>query len=195
MENTNNYDLVVVDNASDDGTQAWVKEQGINIVECKEYTSLTEALNKGIRYFFDKETEGLHYDICWIHNDMTFYPNWLGALEEYLEKHQECGRVASHNMRDPLLPERSGNELPCLIRGHVLKKIGLFDERFIGIGGREDWDLNNRIVDNGYTVMITPESRVYHIGMATRSLRNTDPEAGHNAAVYHQKYGTYDPKV
>lgn len=195
FENTSNFDLVVVDNNSTDGTQEYIREQGIALISFDRYASLTEALNVGIRHFFDKETLELHYDICWIHNDMTFYPEWLANLQKYLENNEKCGRVASHNMRDPLAPERPGNELPCLIRGHVLKIIGLFDERFIGIGGREDWDLNNRIVRDGYTVMITPESKVYHIGMATRSLRNTDPEAQHNAGVYFQKWNTYDPLV
>lgn len=195
IENTADYDLVIVDNNSTDGTQQWVKDQGLNIIEFTEDTSLTKALNAGINYFFDRETNDVQYNVCWIHNDMTFFPRWLDALEEYLEQHPECGKVASHNMRDALAPERSGNELPCLMRGHTLKKIGLFDERFIGIGGREDWDMNNRIIDNNQTVMITPESKVFHVGMATRSLRNTDPEAQHNAGVYFSKYGTYDSKV
>lgn len=195
FEHTSNYDLVVVDNNSNDGTVEFVKEQGIGLIHFEKDTSLTEALNAGIRYFFDRENSETHYDICWIHNDMTFFPDWLTNLQKYLETHEKCGRVASHNMRDPLAPERPGNELPCLIRGHVLKQIGLFDERFIGIGGREDWDLNNRIVRDGWSVMITPESRVLHVGMATRSLRNTDPEANYNAMIYFQKWNTYDPLV
>lgn len=194
-EKTSNFDLVVVDNNSNDGTVEYIKEQNIPIIEFDKDTSLTEALNAGIRYFFERERDDQHYDICWIHNDMTFLDGWLDGLQKYLVDHPECGRVSSHNMRDELAPERSGNELPFLIRGHVLKQVGLFDERFIGIGGREDWDLNNRIVRDGWTVMITPESRVHHIGMATRSLRNTDPEAGHNAGVYFQKWNTYDPLV
>lgn len=194
-ENTFNYDLVVVDNNSTDGTVEFLEEQGIKVIHFDKDTSLTEALNAGIRYFFDRESPGLHYDICWIHNDMTFFPDWLTNLQKYFEEHPKCGRVASHNMRDPLLPERPGNELPCLIRGHVLKQIGLFDERFIGIGGKEDWDLNNRIVRDDWTVMITPESKVFHIGMGTRSLRNTDSEAGYNSGIYFQKWQTHDPLV
>lgn len=189
------YELVIVDNNSNDGTQEWVKEQGFEIIEFKENTSLTEALNAGIRFFLNKENEFKAYDIAWIHNDMEFYPNWLTALVKYLEEHPECGRVSSHNMRDPLAPERSGNELPFLIRGHIFKTIGMFDEKFIGIGGREDWDLNNRIIQDNFTVMITPESRVLHKGMGTRSLRNTDAEANFNASVYYNKWGTYDAKV
>lgn len=189
------YELVIVDNNSNDGTQKWVKEQNFEIIEFKENTSLTEALNAGIRHFFNKEQYGISYDIAWVHNDMEFYPDWLVGLVKYLDEHPECGRVSSHNMRDPLAGERSGNELPFLIRGHVFKTIGMFDEKYIGIGGREDWDLNNRIIQDNFTVMITPESRVLHKGMATRSLRNTDAEANHNAAVYYSKWGTYEARV
>jgi GT2 family glycosyltransferase len=192
MENTKNFELVIVDCASTDGTVEWVEQQGIQMIHFDKYVSLTEALNAGIRHFFDKEKPDLYYNICWIHNDMTFEKGWLEALEVYLDHNPKCGRVSSQNTRDSIEPERPGNELPCLIRGHVLKQIGLFDERFIGIGGREDWDLNKRILDNGFSVMITPTSRVYHVGMATRSQRNTDAEADHNAAVYFQKWGTYN---
>jgi GT2 family glycosyltransferase len=195
IQNTANYDLIVVDNNSTDGTQQWIKDQGIHIIEFKQQTDLTVALNAGIKYFLEKEIDDLYYDVCWIHNDMIFYPGWLDALQEYFEKHSECGKVAPHNMRDPLQPERPGNELPCLLRGTTLKQIGLYDERFIGIGGREDWDMNNRMVESNWTVMITPESKVYHEGMATRKLINTDPEAGYNANIYFQKYGTYECKV
>ncbi len=187
------YELVIVDNNSTDGTQDWVKQQGFDIIEFKQDTSLTEALNVGIRFFLNKETNGISYDIAWIHNDMIFYTGWLTALVTYLEEHEECGRISSHNMRDPLDGERQGNELPFLIRGHVLKKIGLFDEKFIGIGGVEDWDINRRIIQDNFTVMITPESRVFHTGMATRKLRDTDAEAQYNMGVYFSKWGTYEP--
>ncbi len=196
IQNTSHpYELVVVDNNSTDGTQAWAKEQGFEIIEFDKDTSLTEALNAGIRHFFNKETEDIFYDIAWIHNDMAFYPSWLSELVKYLKEHLECGRVSSHNMRDPLMGERSGNELPFLIRGCVFKTIGLFDEKYIGIGGREDWDLNNRIVRDSWTVMITPLSRVYHTGMATRKLRDTDAEANHNSDIYNNKWGTREAKV
>jgi GT2 family glycosyltransferase len=189
IQNTSNYELVVVDNASNDGTQEWIKLQGFSIIELTKNTDLAAALNLGIRYFFNKENNDVHYDMCWIHNDMIFYPNWLTKLQEYFEKHPECAKVASHNMRDSLAPERPGNELPCLIRGAVLKKIGLYDERYIGCGGYEDWDMNKRLLNDGYIVMITPESKVFHKGMATRSLRNTDPEAQHNSHQYLLKWG------
>lgn len=192
---TRQYELVIVDNNSSDGTQEWIKEQGFDIIEFKENTSLTEALNAGIHFFIDKDNEDISYDVAWIHNDMEFHNGWLTGLVNYLEEHPKCGRVSSHNMRDPLAGERPGNELPFLIRGHVFKTIGMFDEKYIGIGGREDWDLNNRIVRDNWTVMITPDSRVMHTGMATRRLRDTDSEANHNAAVYHSKWGTYDALV
>lgn len=189
IQNTENYDFVVVDNNSTDGTQEWVKQQGIPIIEFDKQTDLTVALNAGIRYFLNKDNDRFMYDVCWIHNDMTFYPQWLEKLEEYFRQHEKCGKVAPHNMRDALAPERSGNELPCLIRGHLLKRIGFYDERYIGIGGYEDWDLNRRIINEGFTVMITPESKVYHIGMATRSLRNTNPEQEYNNHQYFLKWG------
>jgi len=195
FENTTNYELIVVDNNSTDGTQDWIKKQNIQLIELKEWKGVSSAINQGIRFFFNKENEKTFYDICWIHNDMTFFPKWLNALQEYLDNHPECGRVASHNMRDPLAPERPGNELPFLIRGECFKKIGMFDERFKGAAGKEDWDFNNRLLDNGWKIMITPESKVFHKGAGTRSGLMPREWEEHNNWLYWSKWGTNEPKV
>lgn len=195
VQNTDDYDLVVVDCMSDDGTREWIQEQGIDLITFDERVGVSTSINAGIRHFFEKETEELHYDICWIHNDMTFFPGWLDGLKNYLEEHPDCGRVASHNMRDPMDEERPGNELPFLIRGHCFKSIGMFDERYLGACGYDDWDFNNRLLENNWSVMITPESRVYHIGAATRAGMCTEEWEQHNANLYYSKFGTYDAKV
>jgi len=195
FENTKDFELVVVDNISIDGTQQWIRDQGIQLIELKEWTGISAALNVGIHYFFDKEKEKVHYDICWIHNDMTFYLDWLEALRKYLENHPECGRVASHNMRDPLLPERPGNELPFLIRGACFKQVGMFDERFKGTAGKEDWDMNNRLLDDHWKVMITPESKVFHAGCGTRAGLMPRAWEDFNSELYFSKWGTHDPRT
>lgn len=195
IQNTTDYELIVVDNMSDDGTREWLKEQNIKTINFDEWVSVAVVLNAGIRYFFEKETNDISYDICWIHNDMTFYPGWLDALEKYLEDNPKCGRVASHNMRDQLAPERSGNELPFLIRGHCFKSLGMFDENFMGSMGYEDWDMNKRLIENDWTVMITPESRVFHTGMGTRKDIHKPDWESNNSQVYFKKWGTYDSPV
>ncbi len=60
----------------------------------------------------------------------------------------------------------------------------------LGIGGYEDWDLNNRIRQDGWKVIITPKSHVFHSAMATRSRRDTSAEQIHNAQVYRDKWHT-----
>ncbi len=195
FENTTDYELVVVDNNSTDGTQEFITNQGLHLITFDHWVGISEALNAGIRYFLNQETPEKKYNLCWIHNDMTFYPNWLPALSNYLEKHIKCGRVASHNMRDPLAPERAGNELPFLIRGSVFKEIGMFDERYKGTAGKEDWDMNNRILDHGYSIMITPESKVLHTGAVTRSGLMPKDWENFNNALYFSKFGTDKAKI
>lgn len=197
-ENTNDYELLVVDNQSTDGTREWIQEQGIAMIEFDEWVGVSTALNAGIRHFFDKEYEGgPQYDICWIHNDMEFLQGWMDALREYLEQNPKCGRVNCQNLRDGDggEPERPGNELPFLMRGHVLKTVGMFDERYKGACGYEDWDHNNKLLENDWTIMITPKARVIHTGMATRSGMCSPEWENHNSTLYCQKWGTHESKI
>jgi GT2 family glycosyltransferase len=71
----------------------------------------------------------------------------------------------------------------------------LFCEEYIGIGGYEDWDLNNRISKEGFAVVITPFSHVYHEGMQTRSRRDTTEEQVNNSRVYYKRWGTHKEQI
>jgi GT2 family glycosyltransferase len=72
--------------------------------------------------------------------------------------------------------------------------VGLFDERFIKCGGYEDWDYNNRVLAEGYQVMITKGSVVWHPTMGTRKNHDESESGRKNAELYSQKWGPY-PKV
>lgn len=150
--------------------------------------SLTVSLNKGFSHFRDR---GFDY-IGWVHPDHRFDdPEWLNGLVAELRSWPKVGKVCAANTRD-VLPERmiDGHEQCYLIRRLVLDEVGLFDEGYRGIGGYEDWDLNRRIINAGWRVVITPQSRVFHAGMTTRSQRDTDDDARANAAYYAEKWGS-----
>jgi len=90
---------------------------------------------------------------------------------------------------------KEGQEQAYLIRRGILFRIGLFDEKFIGIGGYEDWDMNNRIRQEGLKVVIVPRSKVWHKGMQTRSRRDTSAEQIYNAGVYQTKWKSHKESI
>jgi glycosyltransferase involved in cell wall biosynthesis len=196
-----NTHIQVIDMGSTDGTidilHQWIEKSSplnfkINSIDLSCWTklhSLTKTMNVGFKSLLSRQE--CEY-IGWIHPDMVFTPGWLSELVATLQVHPEIGKICSFNSRDgqPNTDEIfEGQEQAYIVRRGVLLKVGLFDENFIGIGGYEDWDLNNRIRQEGFKVAITPKSQVWHKGMATRERRDTTDEQVHNRGVYITKWG------
>lgn len=205
LVNTINYPTVLlcVDIGSKDDSleklnafkeSAWFKNSNITdvtIVQRSYLESLAETMNYGFAELMKRQE--CEY-IGWIHPDMLFTNNWLSNLVFLLETDFSIGKVCAYNIRDNE-PNFSGwiegHEQCYLIRRGVLLQIGLFDTRFKGIGGHEDHDMNNRIRQHGWHVVIYSQSKVFHAGMATRSRRDTSEEQRQNAERYFLKWGRY----
>jgi GT2 family glycosyltransferase len=196
------FDVAAIDVGSTDNSQTLLAQEAaepraggrlelLGVLEAN--ASLAVALNTGFNHLREN---GYDY-IGWIHPDMRFDdPEWLTGLLHELRCWPKVGKVCAANTRDPI-PEAiiDGHEQCYLIRRHVLDEIGLFDESFVGIGGYEDWDMNRRILNAGYRVVITPRAQVFHQGMATRSRRDTTAEQERNRDLYLAKWGTLNAAV
>ena len=194
------FGLCVVDNGSTDESLSLVREYRdahnphVHILgQDVDYLSLARALNWGFGFWIDADPS-LDY-IGWIHPDMTFeHADWLGELREAMDAHPEYAKLGAEETQLVGHPLRAGNSQCFIIRKTALEHVGLFDEAFRGIGGREDWDMNKRLLEVG-KVMIWPGAIVRHIGMATRSRRDTNDDARANAEYYAQKWGTDEQPV
>jgi glycosyltransferase involved in cell wall biosynthesis len=197
--------LLIVDMGSTDGTVDFLYNWRNSIennylnVTIEEWTHL-ESLTKTMNFGFSQLMSHQECDyIGWIHGDMIFeQDNWLSELVATLQVHPKLAKVCSFNIRDGQPQDDEfieGQEQAYIVRRGVLFKVGLFDEKFIGIGGYEDWDLNNRIRQEGWKVVITPKSKVWHKGMATRERRDTSAEQIYNAGVYRKKWKTNEENI
>lgn len=197
------FDVATLDIGSTDDTQTLLtRKQAEGDQAGRSYplirilpadTSLTVALNTALRFLRD---QGYDY-IGWIHPDMRFeHADWLAGLLHELQCWPRVGKACAANTRDPL-PEHmvDGQEQCYLVRTSVLDEIGLFDEGYVGIGGYEDWDMNRRILNAGYRVVVTPRAQVFHQGMATRERRDTTAEQVANAEYFERKWGSRDCPV
>lgn len=201
------YALTAVDNASTDGTCEFLAENGIEVIRNPSRVHLSVALNQGLlRHLARPEVKHL----CWVHNDMRFYREWLENLVREIGFDPRIGKLAPYNIlkegrtdepfalefmaahRDQAFP---GNECPWIMPRHVAERVGLFDEGYVACGGYEDWDYNNRVLDAGYLVAITLGSVVWHETMGTRRYIAQEAAAHANAWKYFSKWGQWGPRV
>ena len=201
FEDTIDYPTVVhiIDMGSTDGTYEllleWQKATtvsflvDITIEHWYELEFLTKTMNQGFKHLISRQE--CEY-IGWIHPDMVFEAGWLSHLVAVFQNDASIGKICSGNTRDGLPDSASivpGHEQAYIIRRGVLLRVGLFDERFIGIGGWEDIDMARRIIQEGWRVCISSSSKVWHKGMATRERRDTSEEQIHNTNEYRKKWG------
>jgi len=184
--------VVVVDNASSDGTAAMVRDAYPDVILLENGRNLgfAAANNVGIRATASPF-------VVTLNNDTRPDPDWLGALVRMAEATPELGSVASKmvSARDPDAIDSCGIALdpagiawdlyggqlarlidrprevfgPCagaaLYRRAMLDDVGLFDEDFFAY--LEDVDLAWRARLRGWHCRLQPEAVVRHEHAAT----------------------------
>lgn len=186
-------EVIMVDNASHDGSQALLREQypWVRLVELPENRGFTGACNAGIK--------AAHGElISLLNNDTEVDPGWAAAVVDAFARHPEVGSVASKMLlfdkRDHIhttgdfftVDGRAGNRgvwqhdtgqydnedyvfSACggssAYRKTMLDQIGLLDDDFFFSG--EDVDLGWRAQLAGWRCLYTPHAIVYHHLSAT----------------------------
>ena len=193
-----NYEVIVVDNGSTDGTQGYLKglaHQRLTVILNSENRGYSAANNQGLR-----KAKG-HY-LCLLNNDTVVTGAWLSTLVGHLEENPKIGMVGPvtnaianeakieigyRNLLD--LPEWAQNycrkhhgkleEISmiaffCMVMPrHVFTAVGELDEQY-GIGMFEDDDYNRRVKSAGYLVRLAGDSYVHHWQRASFKLMGED---------------------
>lgn len=184
--NPNQYELIVVDNLSTDGTRDWLKCQK-NIKIC--LNSKNEGFPKGCNIGISLANPKNH--ILLLNNDTVVTSNWLKNLQEALESKKEIGAVgavSNHNENDQgvnftyktisemqkLAKINNTNSFEnqledktfligfcLLIKNEVIKKLGGLDENY-SPGYIEDNDLSLRILQLGYRLVLCHNVFIHH---------------------------------
>lgn len=208
------YELVVVDNASDDGAAEWLKEQTDLVLQCNsENFGFAGGCNQGI------ELSSPQNDILLLNNDTIVPPNALFWLRIGLYERATVGAVGpitNYAGNDQALSEELGSvqeylkaaaqicaPIPdpyenkvwlvgfaMLIKRRVLEEVGLLDTRYEW-GNFEDNDYGMRVTQAGYELLLCYNSFIYHYG----SLNMAKDEAKYrrfmakNRQVFLDKWG------
>ncbi|PIQ96958.1 MAG: glycosyl transferase [Nitrospinae bacterium CG11_big_fil_rev_8_21_14_0_20_56_8] len=190
------FEVIVVDNGSADGSREWVEEKypWVRLIKLPFNMGFARACNEGMR------ASQAEYFVL-LNNDIEVEPDWLEELCQGMERHPECGmgtskmmflddREVFYNTGDLFHAWSAGGGRgqgekdvgqydreeyvfgACagagIYRKAMIDRIGLFDEDFFIFA--EDVDLNMRSQLQGYKAIYLPRAKVYHIGTATVGL-------------------------
>lgn len=165
-----NYDFLIVDNASTDGTVQWAKKNKIEIVS--KSCSVAEAWNIGMETAYKRE-----YDyVLVLNNDVILSPGYVDKVIEVMERRKPymvTGKVINkwegnetnfhdmvHAVEGPIVTMDAGDYSAMLISRKCIEDIGKF--RKLGIRYQSDEDHLLRIRLSGGAFIKTWETTFFH---------------------------------
>jgi GT2 family glycosyltransferase len=196
------YEVIVVDNASTDGTAEFLAELGgdVQVIRNPENYGFAVACNQGAG-----AARGEF--LLFLNNDTIPTEGWLNALVDEVEHQSDVAVVGSKLLYEdgtiqhagvafsrivftpyhiyrkfpadsPLVNRR--REFQCvtgacmLVRRDVFEQVGRFDEGFKN--GFEDIDLCLKIRERGWRIVYRPDSVVYHLESQTPGRKTHDTD-------------------
>lgn len=184
-EHTENFELIIVDGASTDGSVEYLDHQllsrkNIKVINCKKLYNFSVNNNLG----FKLATGDF---VIFLNNDTVVTPGWVSQMENHfnnvpLENIGAVGPVCNNSNGRQMVGIQDAVQWHAEHRGQwsmsgvlygwcimfrkpVLDLIGGFDERFEN--GHEDNDLSLRAQLAGYKLVIAIDTYIYHEGQAT----------------------------
>jgi GT2 family glycosyltransferase len=185
-----NYEILLVDNGSTDGSVEWFKKlyPTIKIIENDKNLGFAEGNNVGIEYALKS-----HFDyVLLLNNDTTVSPDFLDKMIPVIESERNIGivgpkimnyfnpeivqsygvkvnlwTVSSHNLQlnDIRIDEKYINVdyvqgCAILIKRDVIDQIGLLDKKYFLYG--EEKDLCFRARESGFYIACIPSATIWH---------------------------------
>ncbi len=208
--------MIIVDNASTDGSVEWLKDQDdILLIRNEENIGFGPACNQAVASTIGSCYES--YDVFFLNNDTRLADNALYFLKEALYSDDDIGAVGSvsnyagnrqqvdisfdrvedyleYGRRNNIPMKKSVEErvrlsgFALLIRREAWEKTGGFDEDFAP-GYFEDDALSMELLKNGYRLMFVKNSYIYHAGSQSFSKTDYNKLLVDHRELFIKKYG------
>ena len=202
------YELIVIDNASNDGSAQWLQEQDdIHLILNEENVGFPKGCNQGLRIAQGTE-------LLLLNNDVIVTPFWLDNMRTALYSQPRVGAVGcmtnscsneqsidiGYDSLDGLEEaaknfnqQDSDKWYPWLLlvgfclmfRRDVYERIGGLDEAF-SPGNFEDDDYCLRMRQAGYELLLCGDTYIHHFGSVAFSGKNTPEQRIEKERKYQQ---------
>ena len=192
------YEIIVVENASEDGSAEWLKEQSdLRCIYNEENQGFPKGCNQGIAIAEGTELLLLNSDVIvtkdWLTNmrRALYSSSVIGAVScvtnsctnnqqievSYQNLEQMQTFAAACNVSNPALWEKRTTLVGfCyLFKREVFEEVGLLDERF-SPGNFEDDDYSLRILQAGYDLLVCRDTFIHHFGHGSFLRGDTEQE-------------------
>ena len=207
MQNESDFELILVDNGSTDGTVEFLKDfaskkSNVKVIYNSENLGFSKGCNQG--------ADAAQYDyIAFLNNDILLPSGWQDDLFEIFEKEPEAGlispsQIKGEDFKEWMYPKVSKRMLkvrkydykpainPCfacvMTKKALFYKIGRFDEDF-SPAYLEDDDLSWRYIFAGYKNFVSQKSYIYHkFSLTGKSLKNQKEIYEKSRRYFFQKY-------
>ncbi|MEH7087275.1 glycosyltransferase family 2 protein, partial [Neobacillus drentensis] len=182
------YEIIVVDNASRDGTSEFCRREKITFISMPVNVGFPKACNEGLRV-----AQGDY--LMFLNNDVIVSHYWLSNMTNALQQLDHVGIVGPktnyvsgrqkvtypyenpdeyHRLTEEINQPNSSKwksvdrlvGFCILFKREVMDRIGYLDEQF-SPGHYEDDDYCYRARMNGYHLLICGDTYVHHIGSAS----------------------------
>ena len=213
QENTEgiNYELILVDNGSTDGTRTFFDSvEGAKVIHLKHNLHVVKGFNIGLMAAEGKYSAA----VC---NDFIFTKNWLHNLLLCMESDPQIGYASpgatsisnfqqisipftsiesfqreaeKFNVSDPRKWEERVVLLPNVLccPTALLRRIGYYDTRFYR-GEFADDDISFRIRRAGYRLIYCADTVTHHYGSLTTAQDHQNNSFQEGKEIFFQKYG------
>ncbi|WP_161848861.1 glycosyltransferase family 2 protein [Athalassotoga saccharophila] len=156
-------EIIVIDNASTDGTYEFLKDQKVKFVRLSENTGGAGGFSYGLNYAIENGA-----DWVWMMDDDAIpYNDALKALEDAINKRPDAGVFLSQLVSDSNSKPKEkiksawfGTFVGFAVRKEVVKSVGLPDSEFFIYA--DDYDYSIRIRKAGFKILRVHSSLIDH---------------------------------